>query len=136
MKQDNDSWSPKFVGLESISKPSNSVMVSAIPLGVASCVLSSLLFGTHVALLLRLHQMNMQEKINFFISYLDTIGMLKGAELIGIPVALLLGLLSWRSKVGKAGLLLSGSFLCMALYFYLFGMSLFFVMGNGVGHGK
>ena len=57
--------------------------------------------------------------------------MLSGAELIGIPVALLLAGLSWRSKVGKAGLVLTGSLLCMALYFYLFGMPLSFVMGSG-----
>ncbi len=136
MNQDNESWPPKPSELEIASKPNNLAMVSVIPLGIASCVLSSLLFGTHVALLWRLHQMNMQEKISFLMMHFDTIGALKGAEIVGFPVALILGGLSWHSKVGKASLVLIGSFLCMALYFYLSGMALSFVFGSGIGHSK
>ena len=61
MKQDNESWPPEPTKSDIPSKHNNSTMVSAVPLGVVSCVLSSLLFGTHVALLLRLHQMKMEE---------------------------------------------------------------------------
>jgi hypothetical protein len=78
--------------------------------------------------------MKMEEKISFLISHLDTIAMLQGTEVVGIPVALLLGVMSWRSKVGKVSLLLTGSFLCVALYFYLFGSPWSFVMSSDSGH--
>ncbi len=55
-------------------------------------------------------------------------GMLEGAEIVGLPGALLLGSLSWRTRVGKVGLMISGSFLYVALYLYLFGAPLSFVV--------
>lgn len=89
-----------------------------------SCALSSLLLGAYLFFLWHLHQMSLQEKIGFIVLHNNLIGMLQGAEIVGIPVALLLGILSWRTKPGKVGLLLTGIFLLAALYIYLFGLPL------------
>jgi hypothetical protein len=75
------------------------VKVSADLLGIFSCALAILLGVWDVTLTAGVLRMSLQEKINFAISHSDKVGMLQGAEMVGLPVALLLGLLSRRTAV-------------------------------------
>ena len=131
VNEDNQNWPPKPSEGGPPDSPKNLAMVSPVPLGIASCVLILVLFGANIIFLFYFHQLSLQQKINFAIMHSDMSGMLEGAAIVGVPVALLLGLLSWRILLGKAGLLLTGSFLFVAVYLHLFGLPPAFVIGSG-----
>jgi len=131
VSEDNQNWPPKPSEGEPLDRPGNLAMVSPVPLGIASCVLILGLFGANIIFLFYFHQLSLQQKINFAIFHSDRSGILEGAAIVGVPVALLLGLLSWRILVGKAGLLLTASFLFVAVYMHLFGLPTAFVIGSG-----
>jgi hypothetical protein len=122
LAEQNEAWPPKPTEPGVVTQQNDLFMVSSSPLGILSCVLSLLLLGTHIIFLIYLYQMNLQEKINFVIFHSDVVGMLRGAEIIGVPVALFLGFVSWQTKIGKAGLFLAGTLILASVYVYLFGL--------------
>ena len=121
MDEDDQNWPPKPL-LDTPRQPNPVAEVSPVPLGIASCVLSAFLSGAHVAFWYHSRQMSLQEMISSLVTFTRLGGTLQGAEIIGIPVALFLGLLSRRTLAGKVGLVITGAFLCVALYAQLFGL--------------
>lgn len=105
--------------------------VNAVPLGVLSCALGVLLALADVIFTASFLRMSVQQKVNFVIAHSDAAGMLRGAEMVGLPVAVLLGLLSRKTIVGKAGLAVAVLLLAADLYRYLFGLPV--SLGPGIG---
>jgi hypothetical protein len=105
-----------------ITTEAGQVRVSAVPFGLLSCVLAVSLAVADVSLTASVLRMSVQEKINFAIFHSDRVGMLEGAEMVGLPVALLLGLLSRRTAVGKIGLVACGLLVAGGLDRDLFGL--------------
>lgn len=98
--------------------------MSAAPLGILSCVLAILLGVWDAIFTANFFRMSLQDKINFALFHSDKLGMLKGAEMIGLPVAVILGIFSRKTAIGKVALVITSLLLAADLYRYFFGLPL------------